>query len=116
MYNENHNIANNIVQGNTKFHKCKWQKLTQQTRQKFQIKVQCENCSLIRYEMFHKEKYLGDFVTSSGNFKETICDRKNRGTAILVEIRAIPKDIPLGNQNLKLAYYFGRPGSLMGSL
>ena len=45
-----------------------------------------------------KEKYLGDFVTSNGNSKETICDRKIRGNAILAEIRAILKDIPLGNQ------------------
>ena len=36
-----------------------------------------------------KEKYLGDFVTSSGNSKETICDRKIRGNAIVSEIRAI---------------------------
>ena len=45
-----------------------------------------------------KEQYLGDFVTSNGNSKETICDRKTRGNAILAEIRAILKDIPLGNQ------------------
>ena len=45
-----------------------------------------------------KEKYLGDFVTSNGNSKETIHSRKIRGNAILTEIRAILKDIPLGNQ------------------
>ena len=49
-----------------------------------------------------KEKYLGDFVTSSGKSKERICDRKNRGNAILAEIRAILKDIPLGNQRTQI--------------
>ena len=34
----------------------------------------------------------------SGNSRETIRDRKTRGNAILTEIRAILKDIPLGNQ------------------
>ena len=37
-------------------------------------------------------------VTSSANSKETICDRRTRGNAILPEIRAILKEIPLGNQ------------------
>ena len=45
-----------------------------------------------------KDKYLGDFVTKSGNSRETIRDRKTRGNAILTEIRAILKYIPLGNQ------------------
>ena len=49
-----------------------------------------------------KEKYLGDFVTSSGNSKETICDRKIRGNAILAEVQAILKEVPLGNKELKL--------------
>ena len=49
-----------------------------------------------------KEKYLGDFVTSSGNSKETICDRNIRGNAIVSEIRAILRDIPLGNQRTQI--------------
>ena len=43
-------------------------------------------------------KYLGDFVTKSGNSKDTIIDRKTRANASLAEIRAILKDIPLGNK------------------
>ena len=45
-----------------------------------------------------KEKYLGDFVSKNGNSKETIEARKTRGNACLSEIRAILRDIPLGNQ------------------
>ena len=41
-------------------------------------------------------------MTSSGNSKETICDRKIRGNAIKAEIRAILKDIPLGNQRTQI--------------
>ena len=43
-----------------------------------------------------KEKYLGDFVSQYGNSKETIKARKSRGNAILSEMRAILRDIPLG--------------------
>ena len=44
-----------------------------------------------------KEKYLGDFITQKGNSKETICERKTREDAILAEMGAILRDIPLGN-------------------
>ena len=43
-----------------------------------------------------KEKYLGDFVSKYGNSKETIKDRKSRGNAILSNMKAILRDIPLG--------------------
>ena len=43
-----------------------------------------------------KEKYLGDFVSKYGNSKETIKDRKTRGNAILSNMSAILRDIPLG--------------------
>ena len=42
------------------------------------------------------------FVTSSGNSKETICDRKIRGNAIVSETHAILRDIPLGNQRTQI--------------
>ena len=37
-------------------------------------------------------------MTKSGNSKDTIIDRKTRANASLAEIRAILKDIPLGNK------------------
>ena len=44
-----------------------------------------------------KEKYLGDYVTKYGNSKETIRERRSRGNAIVSEMRAILRDIPLGS-------------------
>jgi hypothetical protein len=43
-----------------------------------------------------KEKYLGDYVSKYGNFKETIKDRKIRGNAIFSNMSAILREIPLG--------------------
>ena len=48
-----------------------------------------------------KEKYLGDFITDKGNSKETIIERKTRGDAILSEMGAILRDIPLGNKRIQ---------------
>ena len=42
-------------------------------------------------------KYLGDYVTKYGNSKETIQQRKTRGNAIVSEMRALLRDIPLGS-------------------
>ena len=44
-----------------------------------------------------QEKYLGDYVTKYGNSKETIQQRKNRGAAIVSEMRSLLTDIPLGS-------------------
>ena len=49
-----------------------------------------------------KEKYLGDFVSKKGNSKDTINDRKSRGEAILSEMRAIIRDIPLGRRRTEI--------------
>ena len=54
---------------------------------------------------------MGDFVTTSENSRETIRDRKTRGNAILTEIRAIFKYIPLGNQRNQKVYYYNKHGS-----
>ena len=43
-----------------------------------------------------REKYLGDYITSSGKNDATIEDRKNKGYGIVAEILAILDDIPLG--------------------
>ena len=44
-----------------------------------------------------KEKYLGDFLTTKANSKDTIAAKKARGYGILGEIGAILRDIPFGN-------------------
>ena len=44
-----------------------------------------------------QEKYLGDYVTRYGNSKATIRERKTRGNAIVSEMRALLRDIPLGS-------------------
>ena len=49
-----------------------------------------------------KEKYLGDFVSKYGNSKETIKARKARGNAILSEMKAILRDIPLGYRRTQI--------------
>ena len=42
-----------------------------------------------------KEKYLGDYLTSNANSKECLSARKARGYAILGEMSAILRDVPL---------------------
>ena len=49
-----------------------------------------------------KEKYLGDFLTSKANSKDTIESRKARGYSILSEISAMLKDLPMGNQRTQI--------------
>ena len=45
-----------------------------------------------------KEKNLGEYLTTQANSKETIESRKSRGYAILSEISALMKDVPMGNR------------------
>ena len=49
-----------------------------------------------------KEKYLGDFVDSSGKIKATVQDRISKGYGILSEIRAIINEVPLGRHKLEI--------------
>ena len=49
-----------------------------------------------------KEKYLGDFLTSKANSKDTLESRKARGYAILGNIRALLKDVPMGNRRTQI--------------
>ena len=49
-----------------------------------------------------KEKYLGDYVTNKANSKETIKARTIRGNAIISEMRAMLRDIPLGNRRTQI--------------
>ena len=50
----------------------------------------------------HKEKYLGDRITSEANSNETLIARKTWAYAILAEIRALLKEIPLGSRRLEI--------------
>ena len=49
-----------------------------------------------------KEKYLGDYITSSGNNKENITERVNKGYAIISEINNILNEIPLGRYRVDI--------------
>ena len=49
-----------------------------------------------------KEKYLGDYLTSNANSKESLSARKARGYAILGEMSAILRDVPLGNRRTNI--------------
>ena len=53
-------------------------------------------------EESEKEKYLGDFLTTKANSKDTVEERKNRGHAILSNISAILKDVPMGNRRTQI--------------
>ena len=53
-------------------------------------------------ENSNEEKYLGDKVNSSGKPKETIEDRKNKGYAIVSQIMAMLKELPLGSLRVKV--------------
>ena len=62
------------------------------------------------------EKYLGDIVSNKCNSKDTIKDRKVRGNAILSEMRAILRDIPLGKWRTQIGFTLRKAWFLNGSL
>ena len=45
----------------------------------------------------HEIKYLGDMLHENGKPKATILQRVNRGYAIVGQIFALLKDLPIGN-------------------
>ena len=49
-----------------------------------------------------KEKYLGDLLTNKANSKDTLESRKTRGYAILGNISALLKDVPMGNRRTQI--------------
>ena len=49
-----------------------------------------------------KEKYLGYFLTSKANSKDTLESRKAMGYAILGNINALLKDVPMGNRRTQI--------------
>ena len=63
-----------------------------------------------------KEKYLGDFIDTSGKIRSTIEDRKNRGYGIVSEILAILDDIPLGQHRMEIGLHLREAMLLNGIL
>ena len=63
-----------------------------------------------------KEKYLGDYITSSGKNDATIEDRKNKGYGIVAEILAILDDIPLGKYKMEIGLMLRQAMLLNGIL
>ena len=63
-----------------------------------------------------KEKYLGDFISKSANSKETIKSRNIRGNAVLSELRAILRDIPLGKRRTQVGLILRQAWFLNGCL
>ena len=49
-----------------------------------------------------KEKYFGDYLTSKANSKDSLKYRKTKGYAILGEISAVLRDVPLGNRRIQI--------------
>ena len=49
-----------------------------------------------------QEKYLGDFINSSGTIRSTIEDRKNKGYGIINEKLGILDEIPLGRYKMEI--------------
>ena len=49
-----------------------------------------------------QEKYLGDIIHQNGKSNATIVERVSKGNGILTNIRAIIKDIPLGNRRVQI--------------
>ena len=63
-----------------------------------------------------QEKYLGDYITSSGKMDTTIEDRKNKGYGIVAEILAILDDIPLGKYKMEIGLMLRQAMLLNGIL
>ena len=63
-----------------------------------------------------KEKYLGDIISTKGATKTTLEDRKKKGYAIVAEILAILKDIPLGQHMMEIGLQLRQAMLLNGIL
>ena len=74
---------------------------------KMHIGKRCLNCPNLKVhgeEMSSssKEKYLGDFINTSGNTKDTLAARITRGNAIVAEIKSLLNEIPLGTRRTEI--------------
>ena len=81
---------------------------------------ECRSSELkVHNEKMHEskeEKYLGDYITSSGKNDTTIEDRKNKGYGIVAEILAILDDIPLGKYKMEIGLMLRQAMLLNGIL
>ena len=74
---------------------------------KMHIGKKCPSCPKLlvhgdEMKTSDKEKYLGDIINVAGTAKDTIAARLSRGNAILVEIRSILSEIPLGTRRTEI--------------
>ena len=82
-------------------------KLNEKKCAKMHIGKKHENCPNLKVhgeemKSSDKEKYLGDFINTAGTTKDTFATRITRGNAILVEIRSILNEIPLGTRRTEI--------------
>ena len=74
---------------------------------KMHIGKKCAGCPKLQVhgeemKTSDKEKYLGDLINTAGTTKDTFAARLSRGNAILVEIRSILSEIPLGTRRTEI--------------
>ena len=93
--------------------------------QKFFFKVHIGNkcddcCSLFVHEVQMNEaqevKYLGDLINDTGKPKATIMQRVNRGYAIVGQIFALLKDLPIGNLRVLIGLELRQAWLINGTL
>ena len=63
-----------------------------------------------------REKYLGDYIDTTGKIKATLDDRIQKGYGILSEIRAIINEVPLGKYKLEIGLQLRQAMLLNGIL
>ena len=78
----------------------------------------CPELRVHGYQMksVHSEKYLGYYITSSGNNKDTINHRVSLGNGALAQIRSILENISLGRHYFKTAFLLRESIFLNGML
>ena len=74
---------------------------------KIHIGSKCDQCPelFVHEETMkesQKEKYLGDYVNEQGTLKDTLVDRRNKGYAIVSQILAMLKELPLYNLRIEI--------------
>ena len=88
---------------------------------KIHVGSKCNDCSQLfvhEEEMAeaHKVKYLGDWIHENGRPKETILQRVNQGYAIVGQIFALLKDLPIGNLRVQVGLELRRAWFINGTL
>ena len=80
-----------------------------------------DNCSELKVHQSimknsTREKYLGDYIDTTGKIKATLDDRIQKGYGILSEIRAIINEVPLGKYKLEIGLQLRQAMLLNGIL